>query len=213
MIEVVPAILTDNIEDFKTFLDDYKIFDKVDIDFIRKPYLENETVYLSNVLKTLESFDNNFGFHLMVLDPEFEVHMLLNSEFQSKPARIYAQQEANLKTYLNLKFPDNWEKNISVEADSELLSLDFYLQFDEVQFMTVKIGSQGNPFQEEVLKKVDRLREMGYNGKVSIDGGVNLKTSGLIRKHKLDRVSVGSYFVKTVDDEKALKLLSDALNN
>ena len=78
--------------------------------------------------------------------------------------------------------------------------------------MSIEIGFQGNRFNKKVIKRVEQLREIGYHKKISLDGGVNLKTANLIKGLKIDRVSVGSFFVRSKNIIKDKLKLEKALN-
>lgn len=213
MIQITPAILTNDINKFNEYLNKFLKVGDIDIDIIEKDFVDNETVEIESIINNDTLLDyQNIGWHLMVNDPENKAKMLLNSHFKDKECRIYAQQEVALKSYLELKLPNNWSKCICLQIETKLESIEFYNNFDEVQFMSVKIGNQGNKFNSEALSKVDTLRQMGYNGNVSLDGGINLETAQYIAEHDIDRVSVGSFFSKALDKEEAYRQLNEILN-
>lgn len=214
MIQITPAILTNNLSLMQQYLVSFLTLGNIDIDVIQKDYINNETITIDELLEndTLYSYED-IGWHLMVNYPENQVVILLNSHYSKKRCRIYAQQEVELKAYLNLKFPEGWNRCVCLEVRSPLRELEFYNQFDEVQFMSVEIGVQGNKFDPSVLSKVDTLRKMGYNGIVSLDGGINLSTAKLLLNHRIDRVSVGSYLSNADDKNLAYNELKKILNN
>jgi pentose-5-phosphate-3-epimerase len=53
---------------------------------------------------------------------------------------------------------------------------------------------------------------LGYTGRISIDGGVNLTSAEEIKYWEIDRVSVGSFFQKSKDAQLAYMKLQLALN-
>jgi pentose-5-phosphate-3-epimerase len=148
----------------------------------------------------------------MVDDAQNQLNSLLNSSLTQKKIEIYLHQNEGFLATLSSKLPLNWKIGVYVLKDEELNDLNFYNNFDEVLFMTVSIGFQGGEFDTRVLSKVDRLRSLGYNGKVSVDGGVNLETAKLLRGHNIDRVSVGNYFKKSRNVEYDYEELYQALN-
>lgn len=213
MIEISPSVLTNSISEFTRFVKAYEEFDSVDIDIIRRPFLEDETISIEDAVKVLEDYKcPSIGFHLMVQDPEKDLEFLKSSGFLKKALRIYFQQESDISFLKEYTWPANWSKCISIKLETKLNNLNFYNQFDEVQFMSVEIGKQGNKFQEVVLDKIEELKEMGYNGKISLDGGINLKTANIIRHWGIQRVSPGSYFAKAEDVKFAKMKLDLALN-
>lgn len=214
MIEICPAILQDNSENFKLQLQKLSAFNNIDIDIIRRPFVDSETLGIDEVLGLVNSYtsESNWAFHLMVVNPEIELEKLVWSKIGENSARIYLQQESDLSFLNDFAFPENWLKGISVMIESDLKDLSFYNDYQEVQFMSIKTGFQGGEFKPEVLERVKKLKDMGYTGKVSLDGGINLETAPLIKDKGVDRVSVGSYFAKATDIKSAFEELNNILN-
>jgi len=212
MIQITPAILTDKIEFFELELEKLNDFYSCDIDLIKPPYVNNRSVGLVEVLPILlKSRISSIGFHLMEFQPMEDVHLILNSKLNF--VRIYLQQETEISEFIELTLPTEYTKGVSIEINSSLKSIEFYNRFKEVQFMSIEIGKQGNTFQDKVFEKIKKLREMGYLGRISIDGSVNLDTAIEIRKNKIDRVSVGSYFSRSENIKRSFELLDQALNS
>jgi ribulose-phosphate 3-epimerase len=60
-----------------------------------------------------------------------------------------------------------------VQPDTPVASLAPYLkQLDLVLVMSVFAGFGGQKFMTDVLPKVSELRRLGYQGEVSMDGGI-----------------------------------------
>jgi len=213
MIEISPSVLTSSIEDFKRFVKNYEIFKSVDIDIIRKPFVDNETVPISEALELLkDSPIQSLGFHLMVQDPESDLKLFIDQGWGDRELRIYLQQESDINFLKNFDWPEKWRKCISLKLETDLKDLEFYEQFGEVQLMSIEIGAQGRPFDESVEDKVIELRQMGYQGLISLDGGINLKSANIVKHWDIQRVSPGSYFAKAEDVELAKMKLELALN-
>ena len=79
----------------------------------------------------------------------------------------------------------------SVSANWETIK-----QFKIVQLMTVNPGFQGAPFIPSVLRKIEELKNLGYEGKIALDGGINDKTLAPIMENpsKPDILCIGSFF-------------------
>ena len=84
-----------------------------------------------------------------------------------------------------------------------------YLDYiDLVLFMSVNPGRGGQPFKEEVIEKVKKLKEYAPKDLIiSIDGGVNDKTVSLCKYAGCDMVVAGSYITKADDMEGAINNL------
>ena len=213
MIKIIPAILERDIDNFIKQVKLFTNFGDIDIDIAENSFAGNETIGLSEIIdRDIKINNKSIGFHLMVNNPKNQVQMLLNSKYKEKSVNIFIHQESNGIEGIISSLPSNWGLHICVKNESELKDLDFYEMYDGIQIMTVSIGNQGGMFDKDSLKKVDRLRALGYNKKITIDGGVNLETSNLIKQHKVNRVSVGSYFKNAKNISNAFKELDFALN-
>jgi pentose-5-phosphate-3-epimerase len=214
VIAITPNILTNDVNEFTRQLKRLKeVFNTIDLDVIRPPFIDNQTVQVSDFLKIKEVFEfEDVGVHLMVKDYMNDLNSLLKSKLSKKHVRIYVHQETNLTDYLNIELPADWEKNISIKAESNLKSYEFYEQFSDIQLMTIPTGFQGSKLIVEILERSRILKENFFKGVVSIDGGVNLESAAIIKDYPIDRVSVGSYFVKAEDLELAKMKLDLALN-
>jgi pentose-5-phosphate-3-epimerase len=214
MINICPAILTNNIAEFERQIKIYtKIASQVDIDINDSSdfVIGNETLLFEDFVDIVRNiyYDGIYGFHLMS-DYPFEIIKSINSDVKIK-YKFYIHQE--VKWDLRLNNEEIREKlAIVINPDTVLKDIEYYNQFNEVQFMTVIPGKQGAEFRSDVLSKVDNLRKLGYLGIISIDGGVNVERSNMIKRHKIDRVSVGSYLSKSITPEKDFDILKVALN-
>jgi ribulose-phosphate 3-epimerase len=66
---------------------------------------------------------------------------------------------------------------VALNPDTELERIEPFLDaVDLVLVMSVFPGFGGQKFMPEVLEKTRRLRELGYAGRIEMDGGLNLET-------------------------------------
>lgn len=68
-----------------------------------------------------------------------------------------------------------------------------------IQIMTIHAGPQGQSFIEDMLNKIDQLREVGYRSSIYIDGAVNKETLPhiLSRENLPDFACVGSFLTRS----------------
>lgn len=211
---ITPAILTKNKHTFTELLKKYsKMFEYIDIDYITKRFTNNNSVSSYTILNSIQVYlrkSINIGIHLMTSKPILFIQKLEKFGYTNKKLRLYIHQESEYSEILKkiYLYKKNWHIGIVINCETKLKNLDFYKIFDEVQIMTVKIGKQGNKFQEKSLEKTLKLKQNGYKGLISIDGGVNLETAKIIKKYPIDRLSVGSFFQQSDDLENDYKKLS-----
>jgi len=214
MTKINPAILTEKPKEFNRQLKIYSsIFEEIDIDI----NIDNDefpglvTVSPKTLASQLSKYVSRveFNLHLMIQLPLKTIGQVLDIE-SSQNIKFIIHQESNIKKLVE-NIGEYHIYGLAIQVDSEPRDLDFYNQFKEIQLMTVQIGYQGSKFQKNVLNRVEWLRSKGYKGKISIDGGVDLRSASIIREYDLDRVSVGSYFSK-LSSEEEVKEAKDKLS-
>lgn len=213
-MEICPAILTDNIKEFQAQLSLYsKYFAKIDID-INTQGDSFDGVVTPNIdliiqeLKRLPGI--KFNFHLMLSKP-FWIFKYINDSLD-KNIFFFVHQEADVSFIDDLE--DTTNIGICLEKQTKLLELEYYKRFQEVQLMTVEIGFQGSKFDPKILQKAKNLRQIGYTGKLSLDGGINMESAIDIRAAgiEINRLSVGSYFSRSKDIRLSLEKINNILN-
>ena len=82
-----------------------------------------------------------------------------------------------------------------------------------VQFMGIaKIGRQGEPFDERVLKKIETFHKMYPAMPIQVDGGVSLQNAKKLLALDVSRIIVGSALTRARDPMKAFAAF-EALQN
>ena len=70
---------------------------------------------------------------------------------------------------------------------------------DMVLVMTVEPGSGGQKCNEDMLNKLDALRQMGYTGLLEADGGVSMSNIATLRQHGRDVAGMGTAMFRSAD--------------
>jgi pentose-5-phosphate-3-epimerase len=213
MIVISPAIFTNDTtlftEQLVTFRNlakqiDIDITDPKDNLFDDKPTVSYE---IPEIIRTVGKLPK-LGFHLMLENPE-ELITEFADKLKKYDKRFYVHVES--------KFP--FDKKLSrekifpvVDLKTKIDDVEFYMQYNEIQLMTIETGAQGRELPKEVFKKVGVLREAGFKGIISLDGGINANTAHLVKQHDVNRVSVGSYLSKAENPIQSFYDLTKLLN-
>ncbi|MFA6273159.1 MAG: hypothetical protein WC673_01555 [Candidatus Paceibacterota bacterium] len=189
MIEIVPAILPKNFEDFEDL--DNKL-----------SRLENQVELAQIDICNPKIFEKtglphwqNFGLEvdLMFKEAEREVGWLIGLRtirFIIHPnlSRIEKVKEMleDLKGVVYFGIALDWQNSLK---DLE----PFIGLIDTIQVMGIKkIGFQGEPFEESTIDKVMTLRKKYPELAISVDGGVNLENAPQLIKAGATRLVIGS---------------------
>lgn len=223
-MQLVPTLLEknpQNIIDQIIRLSPY--FSVFQIDVVDGVFAPNKTPSAKELLPLLGSLSGevkqkiSFDYHLMTGDYEVEIEHIkaVNKEVRVRNVLVHSDLSPNYHL-LSMNFPEfvfgavlNSEDNVYEVMKSYDLKI-----FPVIQFMTVHVGFQGNPFIEVVLKKIEQLKIGGFSGQIFIDGGVNDQTVPLImeKKYRPDVLCVGSYITRTEQLKERVLLLREQIN-
>jgi pentose-5-phosphate-3-epimerase len=212
-MKIVPVILENTPEAFsQTLLKVAPLSNRLNIDLCDGLVASNLTVTIYQILAELKKYPDllsqkKWDFDLMIKD------------YLPVVEELTRQKDLNINSVVvHQKY---WQKNPSTEFDLGVaLDLDDQInqkivnQVSVIQIMTVDLGFQGSPFQEEMLAKITQLRTDGYNGQIIIDGGVNDRSLPLILENKglPDVICVGSYLTRAANPAENYKVLESIIN-
>ncbi len=113
-------------------------------------------------------------------------------------------------------FSENTAVSVGVSAhgDTPLETLIEYIkEADYIQLMGIyEIGSQGQPFDEMVIEKISKLKELFPDKSITIDGSVNKNTIKRLCDAGADRFICGSAIVLQENPERAWHDLGELIN-
>lgn len=201
MVEIIPAILTDNITDLEQKL---KLIDdavevnqanirKVQIDVIDGQFADNKTVdpaLLSGVDTNL-----NLDFHLMVKEPVNWIEKCANAGAD----RIIGQIEmmASQVGFVGKVQESGLYVGLAVDLATSVAKLDpvVLTNVDVILLMAVPAGWGGQKFDKSVLDKISELDEIRVRDKtpfkICVDGGETEDTIDETHFAGADEVVIG----------------------
>lgn len=171
MIKIVPAIMSDNLEEFKKELERvWSVVSRVQVDVIDGKFAERKTLGPEelNMVDTVVAFD----VHLMVEKPE---------EWVSRCAmggadRVFGQVEKmeDVAAFVGDVQAEGMAVGLAYDIDTPVDGLKEVVDnLDAVLLLAVKAGKQGQEFDEKVLEKIKKVRELSKRVSLVIDGGLN----------------------------------------
>lgn len=194
MVEVIPSLLTNDIREVETKLQELeRIVSRVQIDIVDGQFFSNKTIDPSAV-EYIET-DLLFDFHLMTKEPIDWVERCVRGGGD----RIIGQVE---KMSDQLEFIGKVQETgleiglaLDIETPISSLSEEALASIDVILVMGYPAGVGGQAFNEKALKKVRELnklrKEKNLNFKICLDGGVNLDNIRKIVEAGTDEVAVG----------------------
>jgi len=117
--------------------------------------------------------------HLMITDPWRYADAFLDAGSDVLTFHIEVEKNGDVGALLDRIRKRGKRAGLSVQPDTPVESLvPFFDRLDLVLVMSVFAGFGGQKFMADVLPKVAQLRLLGYQGEVSMDGGISATTIG-----------------------------------
>lgn len=175
--------------------------DYIHVDMMDGIFVENNNFTVQDLKKMFKNTTKPLDVHMMVCSPNKYVkefakmknieYLTFHYESHRRPIDVINQiRHTNMKVGLSI----NPETKVS-----HIIPLLNHV--DQVLIMSVKPGKGGQQFMEDVLYKVETLKDIreenNYHYIISIDGGINEETINKAKKAGVDMVVSGSYVCKS----------------
>jgi ribulose-phosphate 3-epimerase len=209
---IVPAVIPQSFDHLRDALLSVSSFahevqvDIVDgrfVPFTSWPYRGSGSVML------LKEFSDDFILEvdLMIQDPMSALPLYIDAGV--KKVVVHLESVTDLTAIRMHQAKHGYMLGLSVTNDTPLTVLtDVLKPTDYVQLMGIrKIGSQGQPFDEEVLSRIKILRSAYPKMTISIDGSVNQNTIARLREAGANRFVSGSAIFDAPDPRVAYEAL------
>lgn len=191
MPQIIPAILTDNIETFEKQLRQVEKFTEIiHLDICDNIFVPQKTISaedIKNIKTTIQ-----YAIHLMVQDPTSEIERwydLPNIKriiFHFETAKIPAAVIHHIEAY-------GFKAGVAVNPETTLEDIKAVgYQADLTLFLSVNPGQQGQKIIPEVIEKIKIFKVDHPNSPIAIDGGIHEEELKQLTDLKLDHIVMGS---------------------
>ena len=185
--------------------------DYIHVDMMDGKFVETENFTIQDIKKMFKNVNKKLDVHLMVCSPNKYVRELAkvkNIEYLI----IHYESHRRPIDVINMIRHTNMKVGIAINPETKVSHIVPMLNhIDEVLVMSVKPGKGGQKFMEDVLYKVETLKELrdanNYHYIISIDGGMNGDTVKMAKDAGVDMVISGSYVCKSEDYNERIKIL------
>ena len=177
--------------------------DYIHVDMMDGIFVENSNFTVQDLKKMFKNTKKKLDVHMMVCSPNKYVkdfakmpnveYLTLHCESHRRPIDVI-----NMIRHTPLKV------GIAINPETKVSHIVPLLNhLDQVLVMSVKPGKGGQKFMEEILYKIETLKELreqnGYHYVINVDGGINEETAKLVKEAGADMVVSGSYVCKSDD--------------
>lgn len=181
--------------------------DWIHIDVMDGKFVPNITIGACVVKSIRKVTDLPFDVHLMIEEPE--KHFI---DFANAGADwITVHVEATKSLYRLIKeIKKHCKVGVALNPATPLCSIENIIEeIDLLLIMTVEPGFGGQMFIENIIKKVEKAKNMIKENEVllAVDGGINDKNAPLLKKAGVDVLVAGSFIFKSDDYKEAIRKL------
>ena len=179
-----------------------KKIEETDADYIHVDMMDGNFVEASNytpqeLKKIFKDCTKPLDVHMMVSSPNKYVKdfaKMKNVEYLT----LHVEAHRRPIDVINMIRHTDMKVGLAINPETKVSRIIPLLNHvDQVLIMSVKPGKGGQKFMEDVLYKVETLKDIreqnGYNYIISIDGGINDETAVLCKEAGVDMVVSGSY--------------------
>ncbi|MBR3177576.1 hypothetical protein IKF27_02100 [Candidatus Saccharibacteria bacterium] len=188
-VSIVPAILTDNKQDFRAQVEKINTFTRrVQIDVTDGVFAPTQTLDITNIW-----WPKNWqaDLHLMATNPSQHLDTILKlspslcilhaEASEDLTPSLNALKEAGIKTGVAL-LPSTYPGNVKPYID----------MVDHVLIFAGQLGMQGNPADLMQMEKIALVRNMKPEVEIGWDGGANMTNVRALAHADLDVINVGA---------------------
>jgi len=209
MNKIVPTVLAKDLTKFEEDLGKVQGFaGKVQMDIIDGKFTPVETV-MPEVLLDMET-TVEIEAHLMVEEPAEWIDRCVAVGIMGVCGQV--EKMANKQDFITKAEEAGLRTGLAFDLETPLTGLDEWVNLvDCILLMTHKAGYQGLTFDERVLEKIKKVREMSPTVTILIDGGLNEENIRKCLKVGGERVEfdVGSEILDADDPEGIYRKLEN----
>lgn len=182
--------LREEIQEVESYGAEYLHLDVMDGNFV--PNISFGAPIISSIRKHSNLV---FDVHLMVENPDRFIKDMVDAG--ADVITIHAEATKHLNRTIQLIKSYGKKVGVALNPSTPLDVIKYDLKdIDMVLIMTVNPGFGGQAFIEGMLQKIKDLRSIDPNIDIQVDGGINNKTSKLVKEAGANILVAGSYLFK-----------------
>ena len=175
--------------------------DYIHVDMMDGMFVENKNFTVPELKKMFKNTTKPLDVHLLVCSPNKYIKdfvKMKNIEYLT----IHYESHRRPIDVINQIRHNKIKVGIAINPETKVSHIIPLLNHvDQVLIMSVKPGKGGQQFMEDVLYKVETLKDLreenGYHYLINIDGGINNETALKAKEAGVDMVVSGSYVCKS----------------
>lgn len=206
MATILPAILVESADAFKSRLQSLEGVDTYSIDIMDGSFVEPTTFFGAGSLEGLD-LDTSFELDLMVEDPMPIIEAWAKNP-QTIRAIVHVEIKQDVREIINTVHDLGLEAGIALLPGTKVEDVEHLINdVDMVLVRGNEPGYSGREFDTSMLKKIQKLKEDYSHISINVDIGVNELTIPSIVEAGASHLSINSAIFKADDPQAALRHL------
>ena len=205
MAQIVPAILTNDPNQFKRQMEIYQPFAKrVQVDIADGSFAPDVTIPINGVWKP-EGID--IDLHMMIVRPSEQLPLII----QLKPSLciLHAESGEDLLPIFEQLRANGIKAGVALMKSTYPGSVRQFIEAaDHVLVFAGDIGRQGSIADMLQTEKIPLIREINSSCEIGWDGGANIKNVRAIARAGADIINVGSALTNAADPSTTFEELT-----
>ncbi len=206
--KISPSILASDYANLETELERINASDLIHIDVMDGHFVPNITIGAPVVKALKKVCDIPFDVHLMISNP-----LDYAEDFANAGADIicfHIESESDTEETINKILSLGKKAALAVKPKTEIDAvLPFIEKLSMILVMTVEPGFGGQSFMEEVMPKIEKIREINKDIDIEVDGGINEETVKIAARAGANVFVAGSAVFKAPVPNEMIKTLKD----
>ena len=205
-IKISPSILASDYAQLATELGRIASSDMIHVDVMDGHFVPNISIGSPVVAAIRKVCRIPFDVHLMISNP-----LQYAEDFAKAGADIicfHVESDSDTGATIDKILSLGCKAALAVKPNTEIDAVLPYLdKLAMVLVMTVEPGFGGQSFMESVMPKIEKLRAIGYQGDIEVDGGINPETVVIAAKAGANVFVAGSAVFKSENPDETISLL------
>ncbi len=211
-MKISPSILASDYANLESELKRIESSDLIHVDVMDGHFVPNISIGAPVTAAIKKVCSVPFDVHLMISDP-----LKYAEDFAKAGADIicfHIESDSDTKETIDKILSLGKKAALAIKPKTPVEEvIPFLDRLSMVLVMTVEPGFGGQSFMEDMMPKIEKLRELGYKGDIEVDGGVNPETIKLAAKAGANVFVAGSAVFKSESPADTITLLrNNAIN-
>ncbi len=208
-MKIIPTVFATSKKEFISKFNTLKDISRdLQIDLMDGKFVKNKSINVSSI-PNLKKYKNNFEAHLMVFHAEKYLKSLKEKGFKKIIFHYESTENKDKIIELIKKIQSlSMDPCLAINPETSIKDIGQFLnKINAILVMGVHPGKEHQSIILNTYKKIREIRKLNKKIRIQIDGGVNEKTAGKLKKSGAVILNSGSFISDSASPKKSLEKL------